>query len=161
MLGPVFPAEIDASLATEHRLTERQGQVHDVILPLDGARATALEKGRPPTAAEQAAEDVAGVEAELTEHVADIEVAVDVFLTETLMKAGLAELVVLATFVGIGEHRVRFGDLLETFFGLFIPGVFVRMIFQCEFPVGFFDGVGIGVFGNAQNGIIVFGHDFS
>jgi hypothetical protein len=34
------------------------------------------------------------------------------------------------------------------------------VVFEGLFAIGFFDGIGIGVFGDAQNGIVVFGHEF-
>lgn len=53
----------------------------------------------------------------------------------------LSGLVIEFALVFIGEDVVGFDELLEVFFGLGVPLVFVGMEFECEFPVGLFLGV--------------------
>ena len=55
------------------------------------------------------------------------------------MEAGFAELIVLFTFLGVGEDRIGFGQLLELLLGRFVAGVLVGMVFLGEFAVCFLD----------------------
>src|SRR5581483_8625158 len=67
-----------------------------------------------------------------------------------------AELVVDLALLGIAEDVVRFGDSLEFFFGSFVAGIDVRVIFAREFAEGLADLVRRGVLFYPQNAVIIF-----
>jgi hypothetical protein len=46
---------------------------------------------------------------------------------------GMAELIVLGAFLGIGEDFVRLGDLLEPFFRRIVSGILVRVVLNGHF----------------------------
>ena len=68
-----------------------------------------------------------------------------------------AELVEDLALLFVGEDVVGFGDLLELFFGLFVAGVYVRVILARELAKGLADLILGGAFFDAQRGVIVFG----
>ena len=53
----------------------------------------------------------------------------DMVKTMKAAGAGLAEVVILFSFLGIGQNFMGFADFFETFFRFTIAGVFIRMIF--------------------------------
>ena len=81
--------------------------------------------------------------------------------TSALPHAGVPELVVGGALLRVGKHVVGFGDFLELFFGgLGIVAVAVRVVFHRQLAIGFFNVVGAGVPGHAQDFIVIaFGHD--
>jgi hypothetical protein len=56
-----------------------------------------------------------------------------------ITKGRMTELVVLSSFLRIGEDLISFGNVLEFFFCLFVAWVAIRVILQGELPVGFLD----------------------
>jgi hypothetical protein len=62
--------------------------------------------------------------------------------------------IVFRALLGIGQHRVGSGDLLEAFLraGLLVA---VRVIFQRQVAEGILDGLGVGVALDAQDLVIV------
>jgi hypothetical protein len=71
------------------------------------------------------------------------------------MEGRVAILVVLLFLLRIRENGIGFRYFLEAFLRLLVVRVFVRMIFQCQFTVGFFDLVGNGGLFKTENGIII------
>ena len=69
--------------------------------------------------------------------------------------ARVAELVVTRTLVGIRQHVVGLGGLLELFLGLLVARVLVGVIFYRGLAVGLLYLVGIGVALDAQHLIII------
>src|SRR5262249_19180702 len=67
------------------------------------------------------------------------------------------EPVVSGPLVGIRQNRVRLADLLEALLGLFVAGVFVRMVRPGEIPVGPLQFGVIGVSGHTEHAIVVLG----
>ena len=59
-------------------------------------------------------------------------------------------------FFRVRENLVGLRDLLEAFFGLFVPGVEVRVVFAGQPPVGLLDLFLAGVPGNSQDFVIIF-----
>src|SRR5262249_47020892 len=54
-------------------------------------------------------------------------------------KAGMAKTIVSLSLVGIAEHVVRFGGLLEALGGLFVADISVRMIFHGQLAISTLD----------------------
>ena len=69
--------------------------------------------------------------------------------------AGMTELVVPCTFLGVRQHFIRFVDFLEFFFCIFIPGILVRMVFYCHLTVSLFQLRICGILLYAQYLIII------
>ena len=53
--------------------------------------------------------------------------------------AGVAEPVVQAALLGVGEHRVRFGRHLELFFGFRVARIAIRVMFHGQLAIGALD----------------------
>ena len=67
----------------------------------------------------------------------------------------MPEPVVAAALFRIGENGVRLGRFLELFLGGMIAGVAIGMILQRQLPIGALDLLIVGVFGNAQNVVVI------
>ena len=72
-----------------------------------------------------------------------------------LAKGGMAELVELGPLLRIGEHRVRFGQLLELLLGRLVARVPVGMVLERQLAIGLFDLVLAGVAAQAEDFIVV------
>jgi hypothetical protein len=72
--------------------------------------------------------------------------------------AGVAELVIVLAFLGLGEDVVCFLNLLEFFGGGGIVLVHVRMKFAGELAVGLFDLIGRRGATDAQNFVVISWH---
>src|SRR6266540_3187755 len=70
---------------------------------------------------------------------------------ETAAAEQPARLVVLLALLGIADHVVRLGDLLEPGLSGGVPGVGVRVVLARQLAVGLLDLVGIGGLGDAEN----------
>ena len=57
---------------------------------------------------------------------------------KSLWTHAVSKLVVFGAFFGVGENIIGLGGLFEFLFGFFVARVFVRVIFDCHFAVGFF-----------------------
>ena len=79
----------------------------------------------------------------------------NVFLTEALVKARRTKGIVLAAFLGIGEHGIGLTDFLEFFFRHLVARIFVRVIPEGKLPVGLLDLSRSGAFGEAQSFVVV------
>jgi len=67
----------------------------------------------------------------------------------------MAELVVLNTFLRVGQYFVCLGNLFELLFGLFVPLIFVRMVLDGQLAVGLLD-FGFGSIPmNAQHLVVI------
>jgi hypothetical protein len=64
---------------------------------------------------------------------------------EAACERGVSELVVLAALLGLGEHRVGLGDLLEPLLRRRVARVQVGVVLARQLPVGLPDGLGVGV----------------
>ena len=53
--------------------------------------------------------------------------------------AGMAKLIIAGTFLFVGKNFVSLGNFLKFFFGFFVAGVFVRMVFNGELSISFFN----------------------
>ena len=105
-----------------------------------GARASAAAPGRrrrraPPN---EVGEDVAhrgGVEVEVAE-------AAEAAAGPAAGREGAAAAVVLLALLGVAEHVVGLGDLLEALLGLLVAGVAVGVVLARELAVGLLDLLG-------------------
>ena len=71
----------------------------------------------------------------------------------------MAEAIVQAALVPVGQHGVRLGSFLELFFGGRVAGITVRMVVKRQFTVGALDLLFVGVALNAEDLVVVaFGH---
>ena len=75
----------------------------------------------------------------------------------------VAETIVQAALIPVGQHGVRLGGFLELFFGSRVAGIAVRMVVERQFAVGALDILFLGVALNAENLVVVrvwsrFGH---
>ena len=62
----------------------------------------------------------------------------------------------------IRQNRVSLGGLLESLFGLFVPLVPIRMMFEGELAIGALDLLVAGGLGNAENLVVIpFAHAFA
>jgi hypothetical protein len=55
----------------------------------------------------------------------------------------------------VRQNLIGFGNLLESFFGLFVSRITVRMIFQRQFTVGLFDFLFGGVPTDTKQFVVV------
>src|SRR6266404_1646065 len=121
---------------------------------------TALRLGRilASTAAEQILKDSAATE----DFAEDLERIMGTAAAESACPAiegAVAVLIVEGAFLGIAQDFVSFTEFLELFFGCFIAGIFVRVIFYGELAVGFLDFlVGSCSLNREDFVIIAFGH---
>lgn len=74
------------------------------------------------------------------------------------MKGSVTKLVILTLFLRVREDSVGFRYFLEAVLGLFVVGVFIRVVFQGQFAVGLFDLIGGRVFSDTEVCIVVFSH---
>src|SRR5690606_1952537 len=124
------------------------------VLPAVGAAAaTGTAPAAPTTAPEQAAEDVADV--------------ADVFEAEPARAAGTAageagrggpeaaHLVVLLAPLGVADHVVGGGDLLEPLLGGGVAGVGVGVVLAGQLPVRALDLLGGGRLRHAEDPVVV------
>lgn len=111
------------------------------------------------TAAAQTAAAVAACD-EPTEHKQGLcppagqhEVCVHIFFTKLLcyIEPQRPILIVNVPLCGIGQYCVGIIDLFKFFCCLWIIRVFIRMIFQCQFPVRLFDIIWSGIFVQPQH----------
>jgi hypothetical protein len=68
----------------------------------------------------------------------------------------MAVAVVGWAFLGIGENLIGFADFLEFLLGLFIALMFVGMMLDGEFAVGFFNFLGGDSAANAEHFVVIF-----
>jgi len=68
----------------------------------------------------------------------------------------MAEPVIRVPFLLIGKNLVGFPDFLEFLFGFLIPLVFVGVVLNSEFSVGFFDLFRSRGAGDTQDLVIIF-----
>ena len=102
--------------------------------------------------AEAAAEDVAEDVAEGREDVADVgEAAAEAAAARSLV----AEAIVEAPLLRVGEHLIGLGGLLETRLGFLVARVAVRMQIERELAVGSLQLGGVGVAAHAQDFVVV------
>ena len=71
----------------------------------------------------------------------------------------VSELVVLCAFVGVAQDFISLRDFLELILCGLIPRVLVGVVFDGEFAIGFFDFVGAGFALDAEQFIVVVGHN--
>lgn len=64
--------------------------------------------------------------------------------------------IVFSLFVVVGEHVISLGDLLESFLGVFVVGMAVRMVFLGHLEISLLDNFRVGVTRNAENFVPVF-----
>jgi hypothetical protein len=146
-LADVQTLEIDVPRrAVEHVVEGDRDLGLQVVAPRDTAAA------EPPGAsAHCAAED-------LVEHREDV---VDVHRGEVVARAAAQSLVPVAVVdrppLVVREHLVRLGALLETHLGLVVAGVAVGMELHRQPAVGALDLVGAGLFGHAEDLVVVAG----
>ena len=69
--------------------------------------------------------------------------------------AGMAEAVVEAALLRVGEHRVGLGRLLEFVFRRFVAGIAVRMVLQRQLAVGALDLLVGGLTLDAQDLVVI------
>src|SRR6185436_48997 len=135
----------------EGGLLERQLEVVAQIGPRRAAPAAA-----PPPAAEQVAEAE-----EIAEHVGEVAEGLRVKAGEATLRAqpAVAEAVVARPLVGVGEHRVSLGRLLEALLGLAVAGVAVGVVLRRELAVRLLDlGSGGGALDAEDFVVIALGH---
>ena len=140
------PRDLDGRLDPFGRFFERDLEVVPQVGSALGASAAA--------AAEQIAEP---------EHVA--ESAEDVFEAGERRRieararlrrdAGMPEPVIPAALLRVGENGVCLGRFLETFLGGMIARVAIGIILKRQFAIGALDLLIVGVFGNAQNVVVI------
>ena len=151
-------AEADFLFATVDGFLE--GQLH-VVAQIGAARragGTALT-----AAAKQILKNAAAAAAEhLPENVERIvKPAAAATGPGTRAERGVAKLVVGRFFLGIAQGLVGFTDFLEFLLGLLVVGILVRMIFDGELAVGFFDFISGGTLADAQHLVVIaLGHAY-
>ena len=104
-------------------------------------------RARPAAAPEQIAEDVG----ERREHVADVAEAAEAAALQALVTVTVIQRALL----GIGQHLVGLGRLLELGLGGVVARVAVGVILHRELPVGPLELPGLDVPGHAQDDVIV------
>ena len=67
----------------------------------------------------------------------------------------MAELVVNLPLLGVTEHLVGFGGLLEFFLCFLVTGILVRMVFEGQFAVGGFQLAFLGVVADTEHVVII------
>src|SRR5690606_7614898 len=111
-------------------------------------------------AAETAATEVATKDiSELRENIFHAHSATETAATAKSSAAAhscMPELVVTCVFVAVAQYFVGFSCFFEIFFSLLVIRIFIRMVLQSHFSVGFFYFVGSSVFVYAQYLIVVF-----
>ena len=114
------------------------------------AAATAEPESAEPAAV--AAEDVA----EHGENVVHVHAGTAAEPAESAaLRAVEAELVVLLTLLGVVQHLVSLGGLLECLLGCLVAGVAVGVVFDGQLAVGLLDVVFRGVLGDAQYLVVI------
>ena len=101
-----------------------------------------------PPAAEKLPEDIEWISASSSASTAALLV---------LRHALVAVLIINPSQFIIGEDFVGLGDFDEALVRGFVVGVFVRVVLFGEFAVGFFELAGVGVFGDGEQFVIIFG----
>src|SRR5690606_9826607 len=133
-------------LAREHR-----GQLEgELSAQVRAAPAAPAAPPAPPARAEQVAEEIVQDVAERAE-VAEVAEPGPAGASDPLV----AEAVVGAALVRIGQHRVGLGGLLELLLGLRIVRIAVRMELERELAVGLLQRVGVGRAIDAQHLVVV------
>jgi hypothetical protein len=115
----------------------------------------ALHRSARPAAAERALE--ARTE-EGREEVGDRPEVAEVRLVAAGAQALVTVRVVLAALLGIGQHLVGLGGLLELGLGIRVVGVDVRVQLPRQAPEGLLDRRLVGIPGHAQDLVVVAGH---
>ncbi len=69
--------------------------------------------------------------------------------------AGMAESVVEAALLVVGQHGIGLGRFLEELFRLCVAGVPIRMVLQREFPIGALDLAFAGLALDAEDLVII------
>src|SRR5690606_957191 len=73
--------------------------------------------------------------------------------------SSMAILVIALFLFRVAQNLISFCGFFEFFFGLFVAWIFIGVVLQCHFPVGFFDFLRISRFGYSQYFVIIsFGH---
>src|SRR5262249_3820182 len=139
---------LQRDLRARDRLVEADRHLRLQIAAAFGAWTLAL----PATAApEQVGEDVAhrgGVEVEVAE-------AAEAAAGAGAGRERAAAAVVLLALLGIAEHVVRLGDLLEAGLRLLIVRIAVRVVLARELAVGLLDFLGSGLLVNPERLVVV------
>ena len=136
-------------------LGKRQPNPHTDVRPaVDAARAASR---RAESAAEVSAEDIAELREDVLHGESPAAETSEASGTAACRAAhsGVSELVVTGPLVGIRQHVIGFGGLLELLFGLLVPGVFVRVVFDRGLSVGLLDLVGVGISLDAEHFVII------
>ena len=109
--------------------------------------AEAREAGAESATAKQVAKDAT----KLREDIVHIHAA----LTIGAFHAGHTELVVAGLLIGIAQHVISLGSLLELLLSLFVTGVTVGMVLQSQLAVSLLQFLGRGILANTQYFIII------
>ena len=145
---------IDFELLRHARCDLLQRKAHldtDIRAAIDRTTATRGAE----SAAEVAAKDVAKLREDILHREAAKAATEAACTTCGAVHAGMAELVVAGALIGVRQHIVGFGCLLELLLGLLIPRVLVGVILDSRLAVGLLYLVGIGVFLDAQHLVVV------
>src|SRR5262249_34903303 len=126
-LACFMPRDLNRGLDALSRFVERDLEVVTEI-------GSALRSAAPTAATEHVAdaEDVAETAKDVLEagEYAWIESA-----RRCAPESGVSEPVVHVAFVGVGEHRIRFGGLLETLFSSLVTGIAIGMVLKRQLAV--------------------------
>ena len=134
---------------------ERQPYLYSQVAALMSLCSSASASAKVKSEASASAEDVT----EGGEDIIDVGEASEASTTSEASRAIhalFAKLVVASAFVGVMEHIVSLCGFFEFFLGLLVARVAVRMIFDGDTLIGFFDFFGTGIFVNAENFVIAF-----
>ena len=109
-----------------------------------------------PAPAEMSAENIAELrENILHREAAAAEAAETASAARRAAHAGMAELVVTGTLVGVRQHVVGFCCLLELLLGLLVARILVRVILNGSLAVGLLYFVGVSVLLDAQHFVVI------
>ena len=75
--------------------------------------------------------------------------------TGSAAESGMPISVVCRTFLGIGKHRIGFGSLLESVFGLFVAGIAIRVVLKRKLSIGALQFLIARRFSDAQDFVII------
>ena len=155
----LLPGDGDVLLAAVDRLVKAEGDPYPDVLALAGgvgvgAGAAAAEPAK--AAAEDVPEDVSQVHPAGAEAAKAPEAAGPALAGRIAgVHPGKAELVVPLALFRVREDLMGLVDLLEFFLGGLVAGVVVRVVFQGQLTVGFFDLLIRGCLGYPQHFVII------
>src|SRR5262249_47570869 len=147
MIAGLIAADLDFSLLAEGRFLEGQ---RDVAASVTIVLRSAAPASTAHVHAEEVAEDVAEDVAEIGE-VRRIEAA----KSAGAVHAGVAVLVIASALVGVHQHAVGLGALLELLFRLAVPRIAVGVVLHRQLTVGALDLLLGGRAGHAQDFVVV------